>query len=962
MAISHARPTEARPAPAPAPGSSARLDAVPTPDVGLPTSLVAPGRRGLDAGTLLRLQRAAGNRAVAGLVQSVQRDEPKRVPIAAGGGEGTSDEPAGPRAVVPPESGVAIDQLGVVDQDGTNPKKAKDGVAGLNLRPAPSTSNTPIGRLADRDHVLATRDMGGGWMYVIPTNGHVWGGEELGGALRGTPGYVKTNDLVDFHIPPNKESPDPGAFLYRIPSNKRAHRLVREVYGKGNIKTGQDQRFFTNVLKYVNDGAQRGSAFEVKEKVKRRGPISWVEEDIELNRNRQIWIPSLEMAQSLKGTVSRGSWERDVAEKVKGWLKTAAAVPAFIAGLAVGAIESIRDFFVGIFDFVWNAIKSLGKSLYDAGKAVYDIIVNEQKREEFFQGVAKELEDLVGPKVGFLRTWYNWGRIIGYATMEVVSTILLAGAMAAAKAGKFGARLAKVSEGVKQIPAIAKISDGANKLVNGPVGRRIAEVTRPAASAAKKTAAAVDVVTSAPAKAILGTSTWLAKRAAKLGRRFGWSSERLLAAAELINSKGVKLYLRRSSRHAPKRMAEGAIGKPMDIKANTLNEADLIIGRGFDKDQLGLVGHFEPLPPERWQKPSGMSERRWREWQPELKKRHESRAKAWEKLKGDMAELAKNPGFWGGTSYRVEGGLVIQVEHGMGGREIAKRRLTGDVDVFHATKADGSALGKGAVDDLDDRLLELDLTEHGFHSQWPGRGDYDPDVFYSIIEKHLDEPLIEVGPDLKSRQVRANQIPEIAAILKSDDYKAWKAKQKAKKPAAGASGGLPPALKSLDDEVKGRDPNARGVSAADAAGGSGWKAVKLKKGETFEAFGTADKTQFKWMARVTEEDWEWAQRGNQLVPTWYRDQRGLKPVKMVRYRITIREDTSAAMSRITDQTDALSRLGPAKFQYFHPGGFEKVATVERLNTIEVFVPEVVAAAAIVGTASAHAEARRRREQ
>ena len=589
------------------------------------TALAAPADAGQDrrrppddappappeARLLLDLQRTAGNRAVSRLLQQVQRDERDdaqrrlvaagggsaggRRPIASGGGSASGRRPiasgggsSGGRRPIAAGGGegsaaywhgTEVDLVGVVDQDGTNPGKDSDGRPGVNLRPTPGTSNNPLGRLADRDHVVAKEYVGDGWMRVVPTDGHTWGGESRGGELKGIAGYVKAPTLVNFQLPPDPASPDPGAFLYRIHRRERAHQLVRDVYGAGNVETGQDQRFFTNVLKYINDKEDRGAAFKVKEKVRRAGPVAWIVEDIELEAGKQIWIPSLAMAQSLKGTVSRGSFVRNIAEKVKGWAKTAAAVPAFLAGLVLGAIESIRDLFVGLFDLVWDAIKSLGKSLVDAAEAIYEVITDSRRRGAVFDAIAKELEDLVGDKVSFLRRWYNWGRIIGYATMEVISMVLLAGAAQAVKAGKWGARIAKFTGAIGEVPAIKNITKGAKAVRESAAGRRIAELTAPVGAAAKKTGQVIDAVTGAPGRAILGTTRGVAtgwrKVRAALGKRIGATAK--AAAAGDKASPVISIY-----HGTGQRGFEGVVGRGRSrINVAHTGGGHHDLGRGF---------------------------------------------------------------------------------------------------------------------------------------------------------------------------------------------------------------------------------------------------------------------------------------------------------------------------------------------------------------------------------------------
>jgi hypothetical protein len=703
-----------------------------------------------------------------------------RRPIAAGGGNerrpvrvGGWEEPKAEGVAGVAHGGTEVDLIGVVDQDGTNPGKDSDGRPGLNLRPTPSTEREPLGRLADRDHLVAKRDLGDGWMYVVATNGHTWGGAQRGGALKGTAGFVKTTGaLVNFDLPPERENPDPGAFLYRIPTGQRAHRLVREVYGGGNVETGQDQRFFTNVMKYINDRTDRGAGIVPGKTTKHVGTMSWEEDDLKMVGGKQIWLPSLEMAQSLKGTVSRGSTLRNIAEKVKGWAKTAAAIPAFIAGLVIGALESIRDFFVGLFDLVWNAIKTLGGSLVDAAKAIWGLVTDPRKRAAALESIEQVLEDLIGPNVGFLRKAYNWGRIVGYLTMEVVSALLLGGAVQAAKAGKWGARLAQFAKAVSELAPIKKITEGAKVIAKSATGRKIAELAAPVGTVAKKAGAVVDVVTGAPGRAVLKTAEVIAERAVALGSRYGWSADKLAAGARIMEKYGIKLYLRKSSKYAPMRMAEGAIAKPAVIKANTLNELDLLIAPGFTEKELGLVAHFEPLPKEQWRRPKGMSDEAWTAKMPDLERQAAKRAKSYKKLNKEMKRLGKPVAHGSGESYVVEGGLVKQVELGEHGERIV-RSLTSDIDVLTGAK-DGAKLGASTYDRVDDALVEAGFGEHGFHTEWINRGDFDADAYYGIIESHLDDPVVEIGADLIPREVKANEIPEVAEILNSSGYKRWK--------------------------------------------------------------------------------------------------------------------------------------------------------------------------------------------
>lgn len=465
----------------------------------------------VDAHTILTLQATAGNAAVASLLAAqapLQRDAPA--------------------AVAPPTEGTDTDRFGIVDHDGAIGKN-KD--PGLNLRAGPSLSSPIVGRLDHNDHVVVKRELDGGWSYVIVTDGR----------NKTATGFV-SRVYVNTDMPPDASAPDPGATLYRIPNQQRAHDFVRDRYGAATQEKGQDERFFTNVLQFVND--QKGRHFVVtKTTPKKVGAMTTEVDDKELVAGGQIWVPSLDFALSLKGTVSAGSWQRNLVEKLKNIGEKLVGIPVFIAGLLWGALESIKDLFVGLFDLVWGTIKSLGHNLVDAAKGIWDLITSAKKRRALLEAIDVELRNLV-EKGSFLRKAFNWGRIIGYATMEVLSFVLLAGATAALKGSKFAARLTKLFEVIQKEPAIQKIVDGASRLSKTKAAQAIinklgvvADVGKAAiqskpgrvvGKAVGKTARGAAAVAAAPGRALIRTAEWISKgfkrlvtnsRARKLARQ-----------------------------------------------------------------------------------------------------------------------------------------------------------------------------------------------------------------------------------------------------------------------------------------------------------------------------------------------------------------------------------------------------------------------------------------------------------
>lgn len=98
----------------------------------------------------------------------------------------------------------------------------------------------------------------------------------------------------------------------------------------------------------------------------------------------------------------------------------------------------------------------------------------------------------------------------------------------------------------------------------------------------------------------------------------------------------------------------------------------------------------------------------------------------------------------------------------------------------------------------------------------------------------------------------------------------------------------------------------------------GPKLVHIPPGRVLYAAGPDGKPSMQWGA-FEEGDLEWYQRGNQLDPTWYRA-RGLAPVQMYEYSVTISATMPAVMSKVADLSGLSPRIGPSKFQYYNPAG------------------------------------------
>lgn len=690
---------------------------------------------------VIDLQRSAGNCAVSGLLQ-VSRDGS-----------------AVPPPAKPPRP---VNKLGVIDQDG---RFAQGGLPGLNLRAAPSTNEppAPLGRFAHgKDHVYVKSALEGGWLEVVGTDG----------PLKGAAGYVYGHDPKHNHVntdlPPDPEAPDPRAELHTVKAGEQAHVFVRNhpAYGKATQEVGQDERFFTNVMRVVNQKATRGGIYE-QEVVRNTGWMGAPQTVTEtwLRAGSTIWVPSLDYALSLKGVVSAGSWQRDALEKVKDFGKALAGGAAFLAGLAVGAVESIKDLFVGVVELLYDTLKSGGANLVEMAKSIYGLITDPKKRTALLEAVAGKLDSLWNAE-GFFRRWYNRGWVIGYATMEVIAGFLLPGVGVALKGSKLagaGAKLLKVVGSSRIADTVSTVAK-AGKAKLAVAGAKVAHVADSARVLGIAGRAAATALANRLGASVTDVMTWIKKRlpsapkptrhfvsgaqkAKALAAAFGYPVRKLTGFMRFAKQHKVRLWLRKANRSAPARLAEGAIPKPMDIKAKSINEFDRYLNSALKETDLGLVGYFDPVLPKR---PPGMSGSDWGR----LKARRRERAREFRKLAGDMKRLA-TPKAKGDVAYKVENGVIKQVDTETG----TTAALAGDVDLFQITKADGSPLSPKEYDKLMDLMVEQGLIEHGAHAWWKLRQDFDPAEYKKIVKQHDKEPLVEIGTTMDITETVGSAVP-----------------------------------------------------------------------------------------------------------------------------------------------------------------------------------------------------------
>jgi hypothetical protein len=335
------------------------------------------------------------------------------------------------------EEGTELQKPGIVSYDGFDKGSMKAGkVTDVALREFPTTSSKELKRLPVNTRLFVDRELMGDWFYVILDDG--------------TAGYIMKG-LV------NTDLPDPQATLHRIKTGESALDIVRQYYKGDAIEWGQDARFYVNVLVLVNQEAGRKWIYKPSESA------SW--DETKTIAGGQIWIPGREFAKSLHGVVSSGSISYETWATVRDLV---VGTVAFIAGILHGALESIVDIFVGIYDLlkmVYDILKSLitGEIVNDITKLWND--VSNLKYEDVKAAFLGWLDD----KWNHPSVWSRWhfrGWVIGYAIAEIAMFFFTGGAATAAKWAGKGAKIAGL---IAKFPTIVKLGKAAKALTGPPV-------------------------------------------------------------------------------------------------------------------------------------------------------------------------------------------------------------------------------------------------------------------------------------------------------------------------------------------------------------------------------------------------------------------------------------------------------------------------------------------------------------
>ncbi|WP_074975785.1 hypothetical protein [Amycolatopsis regifaucium] len=174
--------------------------------------------------------------------------------------------------------------------------------------------------------------------------------------------------------------------------------------------------------------------------------------------------------------------------------------------------------------------------------------------------------------------------------------------------------------------------------------------------------------------------------------------------------------------------ARGAVPKPLELKAKTLNELDVHLG--MRRERIGLVAYFEPLRPDLANVPQDLRER--------VLKRYEDRSAEYTQLAESMRGLEESGRF------RVVDG-VVQERKGEGFRNV-----TGDNDVYDIRlPEDGSSLHEADYERMVYLLTGREMgVEHGALKYWEPETEFQRKIRDDIDEQHRIVPLVRFGPGL----------------------------------------------------------------------------------------------------------------------------------------------------------------------------------------------------------------------
>ncbi|MGZ3146147.1 hypothetical protein ACVDFE_29965 [Lentzea chajnantorensis] len=192
---------------------------------------------------------------------------------------------------------------------------------------------------------------------------------------------------------------------------------------------------------------------------------------------------------------------------------------------------------------------------------------------------------------------------------------------------------------------------------------------------------------------------------------------------------------------------DGAMPKPKDIKAKTINQADVLLGA--DAEHVGLVGFFQPDPdPDLSGVDPAMRDK--------VAKRFHERTAEFAELIGTMEQYEQE------GKFKVIDGVV----HGSNSRGDLIW-MTGDADMYGMYDPEGNRLGEEDYESMVFLLVNRNVgVQHGAHLYWDPATDFDRKIFDTIVNRHVtEEPLVRFSPGRSASLVLADPVsPRVDSV------------------------------------------------------------------------------------------------------------------------------------------------------------------------------------------------------
>jgi hypothetical protein len=238
----------------------------------------------------------------------------------------------------------------------------------------------------------------------------------------------------------------------------------------------------------------------------------------------------------------------------------------------------------------------------------------------------------------------------------------------------------------------------------------------------------------------------------EIAEQYGIPEELQRGFQRVAERYGVVIDLRPSNPEAAAQRLLGAVPKPEDIKAKSLEPRDLLLNP-FPRDALALIRGVPPGKPVPLGIPRDAPQREqlaesYAAAFKDLEAFYQKRSGEWSRYHlGEQIDELTATGQW-----RVQQGVVERMVDGQW------RRVTGDQDVWDIRRPGGEPLSA-----LEERLIRADLissglsVQHGAHMHWENPGAKRA-VFQDVVGKHQPgkEPLVRLLPGEEPRLVWAD--------------------------------------------------------------------------------------------------------------------------------------------------------------------------------------------------------------